>query len=216
MNLLSDLQLILPCAIAGAAALTIAAILIWRFGAGRRKGKRGEKQVRALLKRCKISGDKLYNNVILSGRNGGSSTEIDHVLISTRGVFVIETKNRSGEIYGDDAREEWEQVLGKGDIRHTFRSPVRQNEGHVSFVRAVTGAHIVEGLVVFAEGNTQHVRSRSVFTPEELAAHLKTHLIVMSPQERDEAAARLEARMRASTVSAREHRKNVKRKEKRN
>ena len=92
----------------------------------RKKGEDGEAFVAALLKGCMQAGDTLLNNVVLSDPRTGSSMEIDHILLSLRGIFVVETKNRSGEIYGDDETETWTQVLGKGDIRHEFYSPVKQ------------------------------------------------------------------------------------------
>ena len=182
-----------------------------RRSAGDIKGELGERQIGALLQRCLLRGDVLLNNVILSSQRTGSSTEIDHILLSTRGIFVIETKNRSGDIYGDDEAEEWVQVLGRGDVRHTFYSPVKQNEGHVSFVRAVTGARAVEGAVVFLSGNIRNVKSNFVYTPEQLRTYLSLCGNSLSEAERDEAISRLQARMRQNTVTAEEHEEYVRR-----
>ncbi len=182
-----------------------------RKSAGERKGELGERQIGALLNACMLPGDALFNNVILSSKRTGSSTEIDHVLVSTRGVFVIETKNRSGDIYGDDEWEEWTQILGRGDIRHTFYSPVKQNEGHVSFVRAVTGARAVEGAVVFLSGNLEHVKSSFVYTPARLRTYLALCPQTLSVRERDDAAERLRARIGENTVTAEEHEEYVRR-----
>jgi restriction system protein len=42
------------------------------------------------------------------------TTEIDHVIVSRYGMFVIETKNMSGWIFGDETRRKWAQVLHRG------------------------------------------------------------------------------------------------------
>lgn len=182
-----------------------------RKSAGEIKGELGERQIGALLNTCLLAGDTLFHNVILSSKRTGSSTEIDHILVSTRGVFVIETKNRSGDIYGGDDWEEWTQVLGRGDIRHPFYSPVKQNAGHVSFVRAVTGARTVEGAVVFLSGNLEHVKSSFVYTPAQLKTYLTLCPQTLSVRERDDAAERLKARIGENTVTAEEHAEYVRR-----
>jgi len=51
----------------------------------------------------------LLNNVTLQFENG--TTQIDHVLVSRFGVFVIETKHYKGWIFGDDKSREWTQVI---------------------------------------------------------------------------------------------------------
>ena len=89
---------------------------------GKRKGRYGETYIATVLKNCMQAGDTLLNNVILSDPHSDLSVEIDHILLSRRGIFVVETKNRSGDIYGNDEAERWIQILGDGSIRHEFYS----------------------------------------------------------------------------------------------
>lgn len=69
----------------------------------------------------------VFNDVYLE--TNGRSSQIDHVVISRYGVFVIETKNYSGTIYGSENAEHWTQYLqGEG---YEFLNPIKQNRSHV-------------------------------------------------------------------------------------
>ena len=68
------------------------------------------------------------DNIVIPTRRGGTA-QIDHTIISRHGIFVLETKNYAGQIYGDADSAEWFQ-----DIHGTsrpFLNPLRQNYGHV-------------------------------------------------------------------------------------
>lgn len=69
----------------------------------------------------------LLNNITLPFRDG--TTQIDHILISTKGVFVIETKHYAGWIFGEKAAKQWTQVLYKRKSK--FQNPMRQNFLHL-------------------------------------------------------------------------------------
>lgn len=75
----------------------------------------------------------LLDNVTL--RHGNSTTQIDHVLISQHGIFVIETKGYKGWIYGNEADYKWTQVLYRAKFR--FGNPIRQNAGHVAALHSL-------------------------------------------------------------------------------
>src|SRR5437763_4468828 len=67
-----------------------------------------------------------FEDVIVPTANG--TTQIDHVVVSSFGVFVIETKNVSGWIFGRENDAKWTQVLpGK---KRQFQNPLRQNYRH--------------------------------------------------------------------------------------
>ena len=68
------------------------------------------------------------NNVTLPLVNGGS-TQIDHVIVSVYGIFVIETKNYKGWIFGNEKQRQWTQVImGR---KYKFQNPLRQNYLHI-------------------------------------------------------------------------------------
>ena len=131
------------------------------------KGEFGEHLVESILGE-NVYGEKYVINGYIYERNG-KSTEIDHIVVNTRGVFVIETKNRAGDIYGSDAEEEWTQVLGDGDIVHKFRNPVLQNAAHVTKIKSILGDETpVYSLVVFVQNNTENISSDVVVPLAEL------------------------------------------------
>lgn len=68
------------------------------------------------------------NNVTLPLPDGGS-TQIDHVIVSVYGIFVIETKNYKGWIFGNEKQRQWTQTLG--GKKYKFQNPLRQNYLHI-------------------------------------------------------------------------------------
>lgn len=63
-----------------------------------------------------------HHNVIIPARNG--TTQIDHLLVSPYGVFIVETKNLKGWIFGSPDHAAWTQVIfGK---KYPFQNPIRQ------------------------------------------------------------------------------------------
>ena len=175
------------------------------------EGEAGEEFVAGILERCLLTEhDHLMNGVILYDPRSKASCEIDHILICERGVFVIETKNRSGEIYGDDTREEWTQVLAGGEIVHTMRSPVLQNGTHVRFVKEILYRCVhervpVTGLVVFAQGNTRHIDSEHVCSPFGIEVAVKTQGREISPADQDRAYRTLRSHLEKYPVTKEEH-----------
>lgn len=69
------------------------------------------------------------NNVTLP-KNNGMTTQIDHIIVSQYGIFVIETKNYKGWIFGNEKQEKWTQVI-QGGKKYQFYNPIRQNYGHI-------------------------------------------------------------------------------------
>lgn len=69
-----------------------------------------------------------FKNITL-GLKDGSTTQIDHVIVSRYGVFVIETKNMKGWIFGGEHQSMWTQQIFKE--KHRFQNPLRQNYRHI-------------------------------------------------------------------------------------
>jgi len=63
-----------------------------------------------------------HHDVILPSKNG--SAQIDHLVISPFGIFIVETKNLKGWIYGDATQSSWTQVIYRS--KHKFQNPLRQ------------------------------------------------------------------------------------------
>lgn len=73
----------------------------------------------------------LLNHITLTLEDG--TTQIDHILVSRFGVFVIETKNYSGWIFANAKQATWTQVLFHKKFK--FQNPIFQNMRHVNAVK---------------------------------------------------------------------------------
>jgi restriction system protein len=97
------------------------------------KGKRGELAVVALKKAFLDKETYIdLNDVTLNTPSG--TTQIDHVIVSRYGIFVIETKNMTGWIFGSERQAEWTQSL-PGGRKFRFQNPLHQNARHVRVLK---------------------------------------------------------------------------------
>ena len=94
------------------------------------KGKLGEKSVAKKLKKLDKHKYKVINDVILKTSRGTS--QIDHLVVSNYGIFVIETKNYQGWIVGSENTDNWQQIIY--NKKNFFRNPIKQNYGHIKAI----------------------------------------------------------------------------------
>ena len=92
------------------------------------KGTCGEAIISILL-RLSLNRRKYHiiDNVTLKTPDG--TTQIDHIVVSRKGVFVIETKNMSGWIFGSEKQVEWTQSF-PSKRKYKFKNPIHQNYKH--------------------------------------------------------------------------------------
>lgn len=76
------------------------------------------------------------NNVTLNTSNG--TTQIDHIIVSRFGIFVVETKNYQGWIFGSEGQPEWTQSL-PGGKKYKFQNPLNQNYRHIKALAEFLG-----------------------------------------------------------------------------
>ncbi|WLD94467.1 NERD domain-containing protein [Alkalihalobacillus sp. AL-G] len=98
------------------------------------KGYLGEIWIRLFLRKLNSTEYKVFHNVLLPIENN-KTTQIDHIIISIYGIFVIETKNYKGWIFGHEHKKHWTQVI----FRHkqNFLNPIYQNYGHIQSVKTI-------------------------------------------------------------------------------
>jgi hypothetical protein len=130
----------------------------------------GEALVRqALVKYCKNRGAHILNNITLRLADS-TTTQIDHILVSAKGVFVIETKHYSGWIFADPKSRVWTQVFFK--IKYKFQNPIFQNCKHVRAVRKqleFISPKCIYNIVVFTgDAEFQTTLPKNVLSLEEL------------------------------------------------
>lgn len=89
----------------------------------------------------------LIKNVTLPTEDG--TTQIDHVIVSKFGLFVVETKNMKGWIFGDPKQSQWTQQIFKHKSK--FQNPLHQNYKHVKTLEALLGLsdQQIHSLIVF-------------------------------------------------------------------
>jgi restriction system protein len=94
----------------------------------------------------------LIKNVTLPTDDG--STQIDHIIVSRYGVFVVETKNMKGWIFGNANQKTWTQKIFKHSSK--FQNPLHQNYKHVKTLESLLGLqdYKVFSVVVFIGDST--------------------------------------------------------------
>lgn len=156
------------------AAAALAGFLVGRFRVYRLQH-HGEMEVsRALTAAFAPPAYHLLNSVTLPLDDG--TTQIDHVLISRFGVFVIETKHYKGWIFANARSPVWTQVLFKRKYR--FQNPLRQNYKHVKAVQGLLDflpPDLVSSAVVFTgEGEFRTPRPQGVYSLQSLIDYLQS------------------------------------------
>ena len=101
--------------------------LILKRNSANIKGAVGEAKVNATLHA--LGSDYILLHDVLLRNAKGTTSQIDQIVLSEYGIFVIETKHYKGWIFGNENAENWMQVIFKE--KHTFRNPVKQNWSHV-------------------------------------------------------------------------------------
>ena len=76
----------------------------------------------------------VLKDILINSINGYTS-QIDELVLSEYGLFVIETKNYKGWIFGNEKAENWTQVIYKE--KHTFRNPIKQNWSHIYALKSL-------------------------------------------------------------------------------
>ncbi len=100
------------------------------------KGRLGEYYTYKYLE--KLEGEKRYLFNCYLPKEDGTTTEIDVILIHETGVYVFESKNYSGWIFGHEEQRNWTQSLpqGRGQARKTqFLNPIIQNKVHLKWLK---------------------------------------------------------------------------------
>ena len=123
--------------------------IIWGELDSKIKGAQGERRVANILKKLDKSKYRVLNDVLI--RSSNKTVQIDHIVVSIYGLFVIETKNYSGSIYGDGYKSNWTQYLA--NEKYIFQNPLRQNYGHYKTIENLLNLpddSLIKPVVVFA------------------------------------------------------------------
>lgn len=144
-------------------------------------GDQGEKHVSSFLEYLPCEEYQVFNDLLI--RDGNYTTQVDHIVISRYGVFVLETKNVHGKVYGSGNSEFWKQYLPDTGYRrygytkeHQLRNPIWQNDGHIkSLRRLIFGNDLpIFGIVVFPNETEINVMAeKPVLKMSEVVSYIK-------------------------------------------
>lgn len=140
----------------------------------------GEVQTgRSLAKYCENRDAHVMNNITIRLEDG-STTQIDHILISTKGIFVIETKHHKGWIFANPKSKVWTQTIYT--VKNKFQNPIFQNYKHVKAIQQILkflNPQSIHNIVVFT--------GEAVFkTPKPNNVYYKKELITAIEQRSDQ------------------------------
>ena len=117
-------------------------------------GRYGEYLIYKRLRKFEESGAKFLFNVYVP-KDRGETSEIDVLMICTEGIFVFESKNYSGWVFGSEDQGYWYQTLPTGRKRshkECFYNPIMQNRSHIKALTAFLGEQVpVHSVIVFSE-----------------------------------------------------------------
>ena len=128
----------------------------------------------------------VFNNVTLPLFDVGT-TQIDHIIVSIYGIFVVETKNMNGWIYGKEKEPKWTQVFFSK--KYPFQNPLRQNYKHIKTISEILKIpenkfHSIVFFIgdcelktkmpenVFLKGYTKYIKSKTeiILTKKEVSS----------------------------------------------
>lgn len=99
----------------------------------------------------------IFNNIILP-TSEGVTTEVDHLVVSDQGIFVIENKDMKGLILGHKYEATWTQSFGH-ENNNVFPNPLRQNWGHTEALKSLfpkLGDENFHPIVAFSKKDTDN------------------------------------------------------------
>ena len=98
------------------------------------KGKHGKYLTYVHLE--KLDGHHRIMTNLYIPKKDGSTTEIDLIMIAQTGIYVFESKNYSGWIFGNEKSQYWTQTFPNGQ-KQRFYNPVSQNKGHINALKSI-------------------------------------------------------------------------------
>ena len=163
--------------------VAVIALMVWLgINMPKIKGKMGEFNVSVVLSTLPKDEYQVINDIIIPSKYG--TTQIDHVVVSIYGIFVIETKNYKGLIYGGEDAETWTKNMWGN--KYSLRNPLKQNYGHVKSLQAILNIpkEMFIPIVVFSNRAKLRVQTQeTVINLWRLRSEIKKHNTPIIPSE---------------------------------
>lgn len=172
------------------------------------KGFWGEFKVKWILGKSQPPSKYVFNNIKLVDED--KSIQIDHVVVSKKGILVIETKNISGSIYGQENQTYWTQVLAGGHVKNKLYNPVKQNASHCYHIRKIVSKNVpVISLVVFVQNNIANISAEGVIGISGLRYYLSHISDCLTEEEVVFCATKIEQANLGNAISTQQHIENI-------
>lgn len=126
---------------------------------------------------------RVVSNTMLPTEDG--TTQIDHFVVSRYGIFVIETKNYKGWIFGSEEQAQWTQKIFR--MTNRFQNPLRQNYKHIKTISELTGipeCYFKTAVVFLGDATFKTEMPSSVMYPGGLVRYIRsqTNAIIQCEQ----------------------------------
>ena len=169
----------------------------------------GELRVRATIRR-RLKGREYSSLHDLTLPTLDGTTQIDHVIVSRFGLFVIETKDLTGWIFGGERSRRWTQVIfGK---RYRFQNPLQQNYKHLKAVENLLGleSRCLHSVVVFVgHSEFKTMMPPNVLERPRLISYIRSKTDVLLSDAQVEEAIRILKEHRSNSRTRRRHIRNL-------
>jgi ribosomal protein L37AE/L43A len=145
-----------------------------------------------------------FHDVIIPAKNG--TTQIDHLLVSPYGVFIVETKNIKGWIFGSESQSKWTQTLyGK---KYSFQNPIRQTFRQKKILSEYLGLDesIIHTVIYFVGDCKFKTHLPANVIKSGLGGYIKQFRNrILSPEDINRVLGALEQHMSESSLTTRDH-----------
>ncbi|MGJ8657947.1 MAG: nuclease-related domain-containing protein [Akkermansiaceae bacterium] len=135
------------------------------------------------LKKLNPEKYKLLHDLYLPRPDGTGTTQIDHLVISPHGIFVIETKNYTNWIFGTENQRQWTQQIYKN--KYKFQNPIHQNDLHINALTLFLNADksLFHNLIFFVGNTTFKTKMPPNVLNQGFRKHIESHTTELLTQQ---------------------------------
>jgi hypothetical protein len=137
------------------------------------KGNYGEYLTFRILE--KLGEENILTNIYLPVKNN-ETTEIDLLAVNEKGIFVFESKNYSGWIFGDEKSKMWTQTL-QNKQKFKLYNPIWQNKAHISAINNYLNESYSNSFYSFIIFSERCELKKVNYTPHALSVIKRNQLI---------------------------------------
>ena len=163
---------------------------------------------------------KTLQNIYVPYKDGTS--EIDVLVAHKKGIYVIESKNYSGWIFGSENQQQWTQMLNK-NAKERFYNPIRQNKTHIKALSEYLqiDSSKMKSYIVFSErcelkrvpeNTDRYVITKRNYLLDLINKDIEDKQDIFTNEEIDEIARKLEPLTNASQEVKDKHIENIEKK----